>query len=349
VEIVERAAGPTSEGAGIYLPGNAVRALHALGLGTQVVDSAAPIAVQRTADHRGRLLFDVDVAQWWSGVGPCVALRRAALHQILLAGIEDVPIRWGAEPAALQVETNGVTVGFGTGHSERYDVVLGADGVHSSVRRLVFGPEAIRPVGQVARRFVLPWPQPHQPQQPDQPDQWSVLLGRGSAFLTIPIGDGLVYCYCDGPPGEPPQPLDVLLADYAEPVPSLLAALDAAGETSVVQTGVIEEVALESWSRGGVLLIGDAAHATSPNMAQGVAMALEDALVLVGSLTAAADLRAALEAYEQRRRRRTDWVRAQTHRRDRARSLPPALRGVALRWFGQRVFESNYAPLREQP
>lgn len=78
-------------------------------------------------------------------------------------------------------------------------------------------------------------------------------------------------------------------------------------------------------------------------------MALEDALVLVESLTAAADLRAALEAYEQRRRRRTDWVRAQTHRRDRARSLPPALRGVALRWFGQRVFESNYAPLREQP
>jgi 2-polyprenyl-6-methoxyphenol hydroxylase-like FAD-dependent oxidoreductase len=70
---------------------------------------------------------------------------------------------------------------------------------------------------------------------------------------------------------------------YAEPVPTLLDALDEAG-TGAGHAGAIEEVVLKSWSHGHVLLIGDAAHATSPNMAQGAAMALEDALVLAGSL-----------------------------------------------------------------
>jgi FAD-dependent urate hydroxylase len=97
-----------------------------------------------------------------------------------------------------------------------------------------------------------------------------------------------------------------------------------------------------------VLLIGDAAHATSPNMAQGAAMALEDALVLAECLTAARSIAEAAAAYERRRRPRTDWVLRQTHRRDRTRTLPPAIRNVVLKRFGRRIFDANYRPLREQ-
>lgn len=326
VEMIDRAPGPTANGTGIYLPGNAVRALDVLGLGAEVRARAVGIERQRTADHRGRVLFDVDVAQWWSGVGPCLALHRADLHRVLLAGADDVPIRWGVE--------------FDEGEAGRYDLVLGADGMHSAVRRVTYDGLGVRPVGQHAWRFVIPWP--------ERSAVWSLRLGRGSAFLTIPIGDCRVYCYCDGPLDDPP-PIRELLAGYAEPVPTLLDTLDGLGADHPVHAGPIEEVVLDSWSRGTVLLIGDAAHATSPNMAQGAAMALEDAIVLADTLAAAADIPAALAAYEKRRRPRTDWVLAQTHRRDRARTLPPAVRTPVLKGFGKRIFHANYQPLRELP
>jgi FAD-dependent urate hydroxylase len=130
-------------------------------------------------------------------------------------------------------------------------------------------------------------------------------------------------------------------------VPALLDTLDEANNgTGTGHAGVVEEVVLDSWSHCAVLLIGDAAHATSPNMAQGAAMALEDAIVLAESLTAAASVPDAHAAYEHRRRPRTDWVLRQTHRRDRTRSLLPAARNLLLKQFGQRVFHTNYRPLR---
>jgi 2-polyprenyl-6-methoxyphenol hydroxylase-like FAD-dependent oxidoreductase len=131
-------------------------------------------------------------------------------------------------------------------------------------------------------------------------------------------------------------------------VPGLLDRLDDSSAGAVaVQGGLIEELDLDSWSRGPVLLVGDAAHATSPNMAEGAAMALEDAIVLAESLGSAADVAAGLALFEQRRRPRTDWVREQTHRRDHARGLPPVVRNLVLRRLGRRIFLGNYEPLRE--
>lgn len=341
VEIIERADAPMSEGTGIYLPGNAVRALNSLGLDAQVAEFAVCIERQRVADHRGRLLFDVEMADVWNGVGLCLALHRAELHQVLLAGVRDVPIRWGHSPRAATVDDAGVTVKFSDGVIDRYDLVLGADGLHSTVRRLVFDAPTPRPVGQYARRFVVA--------RPEAAPMWSVRLGQNSSFLTIPIGGGRMYCYCDGPLTSPPRPLRELLAGYAEPVPTLLDALDEASNgDGTGQAGAVEEVVLDSWTRGAVLLIGDAAHATSPNMAQGAAMALEDAIVLAESLTAADSIPDAFAAYECRRRPRTDWVLRQTHRRDRTRTLYPAARNLVLKKFGQRIFRANYRPLRER-
>ncbi len=340
VEIVERMPAPTTEGTGIYLPGNAVRALYNLGLGAQVAQRAIRIERQRIADHRGRVLVDIDVTEMWSGVGACLALPRATLHRVLLGGAGDVPIRWEQGPRAIAADHGGVTVELSDGATESYDLVLGADGLHSAVRRLVFNAPEPRPVGQYARRFVV--------HRPDSAPVWAVLLGPASSVLTIPLGDGRVYCYCDGPIANPPQPLRQMLSRYAQPVPELLDALDHADDGDrAVHAVTVEEVVPDRWSSGGVLLVGDAAHATSPNMAQGAAMALEDALVLAESLATAGGIAEALTRYERRRRSRTDWVRRQTHRRDRMRSFPSAVRNVVLKRFGRRIFRANYRPLRE--
>jgi FAD-dependent urate hydroxylase len=334
-DVVERVPRRSDAGTGIYLLGNATRALGDLGLADQLRERAVVIPRQRFCDARGRVLAEVDLAQVWGAVGPCVALPWRDLHDLLSAG---VPVRAGLTVAALRQEGARAAVELSDGTSAAYDLVVGADGIHSTVRRLAFDQAAVRPVGQVGWRFVADCPL--------DLDAWTVLLGHPLAFLAIPIGAGRVYCYADltlpvGAPIPPPR-LAERFAGFGEPVPTLLAAL---GDREVDHIGAIEEVVLDRWSRGSVLVIGDAAHATSPNMAQGAALALEDGLELAACLDALPTVRAALDTFEARRRPRTERVRVQTHRRDRTRALPPAVRDAALRLLGHRIYRANYGPL----
>jgi FAD-dependent urate hydroxylase len=347
LELIERERVWRPAGTGIYLPGNASRALRALGLETQVASRAVEIATQRVCDHRGRLLRQVDVAKLWAAVGPCLALGRAELHDVLLEAARDVPIRMGLAVERLAQHTGGVSVEFSDGTSGEYDLVVAADGINSTVRRLAFDPSAApRPVGQVGWRFLAP--------RPPEVTTWSVMLGRRTAFLTLPIDNDRVYCYgdvvapggLDGTEHSSSERPKQLFAEFADPAAALVSTLDPATD---IHASRIEEVALDCWVRGHILLIGDAAHATSPNMAEGAAMALEDALVLAACLHQTPAIPAALAAFEAKRRPRTDWVRAQTHRRDRMRYLPPAVRNNVLRLLGRQIFHANYRPLLDEP
>jgi FAD-dependent urate hydroxylase len=343
VEIVERAPGPAPGHTGIYLSATATRALDRLGLLAEVERRAIHIDRQRLLDHRGEVLLDIDLVELWDGVGPCLALHHADLCDALLAAVEDTPVHWGRTPRTATFGDRTVRVELDNGLVAPFDLVIGADGVHSFVRGLVSASPAIRAVGQYSSRFVVAGGG----DAGADPGVWQVLLGPGRAFMTVPIGEGRLYCYCDGPVTDPPPRLHQLFAGFAEPVPTLLRAV---GPRNGHHAGPVEEVVLSGpWSRGPVLLVGDAAHATSPSMGEGAAMALEDALVLADELARAASISDALQGYEVRRRQRTDWVLAQTRRHDRTRSLPPSVRDPVLRRLGRKMSRSAYRPLLEQP
>jgi len=133
---------------------------------------------------------------------------------------------------------------------------------------------------------------------------------------------------------------------FALPVQSVLDQLESADQ---LHCAPIEELAHESWGRGRIILIGDAAHAMSPNMACGAALAMEDALVLADLIAQPGETNDVLPELVRRRAARVRWVRRQTHRRDRLRRLPSALRRFVLPRLTEKTYQSNYRPLLTIP
>ncbi|WP_030794891.1 FAD-dependent monooxygenase [Streptomyces sp. NRRL S-920] len=340
-DVVERDGELRSAGTGLYLPANAVRALRRLGLGDELADRAHSVRRQRILDHRGRVLTQFPLSTIWGEVGDCFAISRSELHAMLHSSLVASGVRRGT--AVTDISAEGA-VTFSSGEQRTYDLVVGADGVGSTVRRTVFSHEAPRFLGQICWRFVA-----EQTPQSAGTTDWTARLGSGGrTFLTVPLDDDRVYCYADINSADPEPPAGdwrSLFAGFADPVPSLLEQAEGAHFASLA------EIAGTDWVRPRVVLIGDAAHACSPSMAQGGAMALEDALVLADVLSAATTetVSPALAAYQERRRTRIQWVLAQNHRRDKARNLPSPLRNLTLRFGGERLVRTNHAPLHDTP
>ncbi|OKI54686.1 hypothetical protein A6A27_31745 [Micromonospora sp. CB01531] len=335
-DLVERERAPRTGGTGLFLPANAVRALTELGLGVELAARAEPVRRQEIRDRTGRLLAGFELGAVWGEVGDSVAIRRDDLHDILYRAVGPARVRFGAAVRDAQ-PTGAVT--FEDGSRETYDVVVGADGVNSAVRRR----DSPRFLGQICWRFLAPCPAV-------PAGTWTAMLGdRGRTVLTLPVGGGAVYCFAaidSAVPRPPAGDWRDLFAGFSAPVPDLL---QHGGDALFAP---LSEIRGADWVDGRMVLIGDAAHAMSPSMAQGAALALEDALVLAEIL--AADRRgyavaSMLSRYRKRRAGRVRFVLAQNHRRDRARNLPGPMRNALFRRFGLRLVRANHAGLVTRP
>ena len=343
--VIERGEPGPAAGAGLYLVGAATRALAALGVAEAAVRVGAVSRSQTFYTHRGRRLAEIDAEAFWAPCGPCIGIARAALHH-LLAERAGLSIRYGMSVVELVQDAEAVSVECTDRSRARYTLVVGADGIRSFLRRRVLGGPEPHFRGQVGWRFLA--------RRPPEIDGWSVFLGPDRAFLLLPVSADEVYCYADRilpqPLADPSlgrlERLRTAFQDFAEPVCEVLAALETPEQ---VHVAAIEDVVLDQWSRGRVLLIGDAAHATSPNMACGVAMAAEDALVLAELVGEGVPAAAVLARFQQRRAARVRWVRAQTDRRDRLRRLPVVVRNAFLRLRAERTYHANYRSLLDLP
>jgi FAD-dependent urate hydroxylase len=339
-EVVEALPATVVPGAGIHLPGNASRALRLLGLDVPLRPLGDLIFRQVYLDTRGRDLFEMDVAGLWAGVGESRALSRADLQQVLLTGVGG-EVRYETEVRDVQIVDGAAKVEFGTGAVTEYDLVVGADGRRSLIRDKAGLGGPATPTGQIVYRSVVTGGPPL--------TDWTAVLGRRSAFVAMPMGGRRLYCYADETAPDTPNPEDPkarlheLFGSWGGPIPAIL------DKVEKVQVARTDEVVLPSWSNGPVVLVGDAAHATAPTLAQGAAMSFEDGWVLGQELRAAAgDIPVALRAYEDRRRPRCTEVRERTRERDRARDVPPSLRDPMLRRRGARIFADHYRALVAQ-
>ncbi len=338
---LERRTAQEDGGLAINLPGNAVQALGQLGLGDALRRVGSPVRRRAYRTHRGDLLFAVDEAAFWGEAACPRCLRRTDLQRLLAEDLPAETIRRGCTIRAVQATNAGVTVDLGAGGVERGGLLVGADGVHSTVRRSAFGEQTTRAavLGQASWRFMAPNP---------GVDAWTLWAGAGGLFLLIPVDHGEVYGWASiSRAGADDRDLAKVRRVFDRFPRAVQDTLDRVlPHPGAIHHSPLEEVRIARWSEGRVLLAGDAAHATAPVWAQGAALALEDALVLAELVAQERDWTAVGPAYEARRRPRVAHVQAMTDRLSRTAAWPDWARNRLLPVIGPRSYRATYAPLR---
>ena len=287
---------PTA-GAGICLLHNTMRALAGIGLAEQCLESGMSFAVFREFDAAGRLLHTHPAP-------PSCGIRRPELARILETAAEESGARLEKGLAIADLTDRGdcVEVQFTDGTQAVYDLVVAADGVYSSLRKHVFGA-AYEPrfAGQSVWRFNAP--------RPAEADGFCLYrTSTGKVLGIFPTSQESCYMFYLESSRDPLRIADgsshVLirerLAEFDAPV--IRDALDLVTESSQVIFRPLDITLVPTpWHRGRVVLLGDAAHAPTPQMTSGAGMAVEDAIVLAECLASSESAGEALTNYDARR------------------------------------------------
>jgi len=341
--LVERRADAQDGGLAINLPGNAIQALATLGLRDRVEALGHPFRRREYRTARDKLLFEIDEDAFWGSALRPRSMRRSDLTAILQEGLNLEQQRCGVEVRSLDLDSARPNVLLADGTALNASLIVGADGVRSTVRRALFGSDAGEGHAMLAEaswRFMAPNP---------GIDCWTVWAGAEGMVLLMPVDEHEVYGWAAITKPHARNLSRASLIELAKHFPDRVREAVAQGMARAggLYHSPLEEVRLECWHGKHAVLIGDAAHATAPVWAEGAALGMEDAIVLGRLLADGADIPAALVEFEAQRRSRVGHVQAQTDAMSRAAKLPPMLRNMLLPFVGPKKYRQTYGPLME--
>jgi 2-polyprenyl-6-methoxyphenol hydroxylase-like FAD-dependent oxidoreductase len=307
VEVYERAGEFRAAGSALSVMSNAVTALAQLGIDLDLDLDRYGQRIERwqIRSGRGTLIRTLPFDEACKKAGaPCFCLSRAKLQQALLAAV-DCRIDMGATAVEFDEQDGAVQVRFDDGRTAEGDLLIGADGFHSAVRSRLAGIEDERDGGYICWLAIVPFRHPR-----FVTGYVGHYWGDGQRFGLIDIGDGLAYWWgTKAMPGESvaswnegKEGIARAYAGWAREIREVIAVTP---EADIITVPSHDRPFLEKWGTGRVTLLGDAAHPMLTSLAQGAALAMEDAVVLAQSLAAAADPVEGLRQYEDRRRERT--------------------------------------------
>lgn len=346
-------------GAGIVLAANAMKALKSLDAAERVREEGTPVGVAELRTWKGRLLARLPAQKQAMRYGtPSYLIHRGSLQSILYAQSLNcgVNVELGKRYAELDESTEGVEVRFVDGTTASGDLLVAADGYRSKFRDRLFGQRSLRYSGYRAIRGIGRFEDPRYPLADGGGFE---ALGRGTRFGFSHLGGGRIFWFAaiNEPEGQGASLTSEELKkhallkfrDWYSPVPAVIEATRA---ENILTHAIYDLAPLEQWSKERVTLLGDAAHPMLPNLGQGGAQAMEDAVVLADLLRdrpSGEALAYALKAFEKVRIQRVRQIVRQSRFMGRMMQLESplalAIRNAAFRVAAEKLFVARLHPV----
>ncbi len=312
VDIFERTPSFKNVGSGIIVAANAMTVFDSLGLSDEIRKIGQPLRYACLGLKNGKILSTIDVekaSQTLSGTS--VGIHRAVLHDILAQEVGLDSIHCDHELASLEQDAHAVTLTFENGQRANADMIVGADGLNSTSRELLFDDSVLRSADQTCWRGVLDRSDLEHSDAIDV-DAACERLGAGARFGVVPINGGQIYWYATLSGDQIDFTLDDIsafkkkfVASWCAPVVDLL---NATKDDCINVATLADRAPATRWHKGRVVLLGDAIHPTTPNLGQGACMAIESAWALAFCLKQYASLETAFAQYQELRAPRTRMI-----------------------------------------
>lgn len=294
-------------GAGIVLAANAMQVYRDLGILDALVERGQSLQGAQITDGQFQSLAETDWGDLKQHFGvPTLGIHRGALQEVLVQQLPSNSIHLGHTLEQLTWNNQGATLEFAHGKTVESRLVLGADGIHSKVRQALYPDSRLRHSNQYCWRGVTDYQLP-EAQRYNLIEAWS----QGIRIGLVPLGNDRVYWFAVEavPSGKTPTVTDQLPQLFIDFHPVVSDILRATPVEQVHLAPLCDLPALPQWHQGAVCLLGDAAHAPTPNMGQGAGQAIEDARVIALCLAQQQSPAAAFEQFEQLRRPKAERIR----------------------------------------
>lgn len=337
---------------GLLLTSNAVEAAKELGIYSPLKKHAFSVSNINYHDEKNRPLMCFTKEEHFPDSAEFFSLHRNLLLTSLAQRVPNDTIEFNRSIESISTVGKESTVTLSNGETRTYELIIGADGIHSKVRSESFDKYRFFESNLSCIRLVMP--------KPKQLSEATYFIGKGAAVSLLPIDDDLVYCpfvfsdslITDDHNLAPIDILNKLYGDFKGLLPEILASIDETVEVSPVAS--FNSLKMDSWITNNMVLIGDAAHALMPTQPQGAAMALEDATILAESLFTASDIPSALKQYQRRRFKRVKSVQTTGEKRVKAMKMSQnfvgkAIINKAMKLNGKTQFKKDWAPLILKP
>lgn len=273
-------------GAGIALAANAMKAFEDIGISREIIQAGRKIKRMYGKDDRGRVISFTDAAQLTEqyGVVNNFTIHRADLHDVLAKLLKPDTMSFGKACVGFEQTEIGVSIDFSDGSTASADYLIACDGIHSSIRKKLLPKSLPRYAGYTCWRAVVD-------DLPDgfNPDETTETWGPGRRFGIVPLSNNRVYWFAtlnakanDNKSKKfTTKDLSQVFKNFHFPIPEIL---DRTKNEQLIWSDIIDLKPISRFAFRRVLLLGDAAHATTPNMGQGACMAIEDAATLANGL-----------------------------------------------------------------
>jgi 2-polyprenyl-6-methoxyphenol hydroxylase-like FAD-dependent oxidoreductase len=311
VSLVERATGLAEVGAGIWMAANPMQVFDRLGFAEKIVEAGWAVRLLHLQDSKSGDIQTTNMSAIAKQYRfETIALHRGVLQRLLYEQLQAGSVRFGCEIGSVKQSDDRVFINLSDGSSCSAAIVVGADGFNSQIRRMAglggerrySGSSSYRAIARGAR--ILPPEAEHEAYE-----IWA--KGCRVGFSKINADDFYWYMTFHAPAGEASSASE--MRTHAETLfrthfPQWIGLLQKTRTQDILKTDISDLKPLMQWFSGRIGLIGDAAHATTPNLGQGGAMAVEDALALADSFEKSGLNEAAWKCFEQFRRNKVDWT-----------------------------------------